>query len=623
MPQTTQFRSRPAALRPRTPAPVTYNPQYVTCPSCRAPVVAPKHIFHCSQINGNNGSATNTDDHANPHQHMSSNRHEAESVGQFLRSAARGLRPSSHISDNLATQLSGMIGLGLPAAWYASDSSPLTDKSGNDDLTHEQWLARNKQKKQLVGVELNPGPQTSEYKIPFEDSIHRPQHKPGTQWEWKKDPPMQPLVGVEPNPGPIKFNLTAGKSHPPRKRKMQQRKYKQKQKQKERPVVVQPKVAVVKSNNNRVRAKIPRELSLLRRVANQYARFLKSPHSMPPRIGSTGNNPTRFMHGFFIGTYPFVNINSLPSTEFMAYLAPKFRTSGSVSTSVAPLTVCFSNSPSINFQDATNSTITKVNYTNSAGFTSAVNNARLSGMSISIDCRCPATDKKPYVYAGLWRNNDYVVAGDLANNANQISNLNSSQVRGSYTSVELTGMTASSVYLPGDTNNFKFSTYIANSNSDLINVPIPYVGMTGCSNNTTVSIYVTAWYELMSTTDALFTSAEDFKVGPKIDANDLFNELPAMNPVSSKIISTGIRTTTGFQSSAMVPMLTTAVESSDEKLARLENTVKQLTLKIEEDEEKYISCDEPVTPVHNSLSQSTIMQLQQIIGSKTTPKSLP
>lgn len=591
-------------------------------------------------INGNNGSFTNTDDHA--HQHTAGN-------GQFMRSASHLARNIHRAENSIPAQAIGLGALGFPAAMYYSDTQLV--KPSKQQKPHSYKVISSKDErlqvynpsfddrvlrknsklpekvtqfdKLLVGVESNPGPSksSSNEKWNWEAASHTPETiledtTPGSRYTHVLRPSTGPsnremhaINGNSMNKATMP-SLKRKKKLPPRPKA----KAKSEPKYKKRPV----QRTVAKSRSK----VLPREISLVRRLAAKYMYFLKNPNTMPPRIGGCSQG-TCLVHGYFINTYSFININGLPTTDYVFALNPKVY---AVANS-GPISVYASNGSTIPFSDATNAINQYPVFSNQQAIFDMfkyTTSARYLGGSVSIDCRCPATDRAAYLYAGLCPRNTGAADPPNSTTAQTLRVMSSADIRAQVYTTELPGRTASSVYIPSSVGCFIFSHTPFLNTESVINSPIPFVGMTGCNNNHTVTTIVSMWFEAQM--DSRTSSFAGFASGPRVNSEDIFDELKPFPTVSSKIIPTGPRSASSSLDYVQTMMPMVEPQTQEDKLllkvSELEEKYSKLSLRLDEEDEKFVDITD------NHLSQSTIdlaKTLRQLStpGSKTTPKTLP
>lgn len=697
------YKVRPANIRPRAP-PITYNPINTFCPQCRSPLSTQKHILTCSQINGNNGSATNTDDHAqhvSPY-HIPANR---DPGGHFLSPLLPHAIDAVDAASHLLKPVSDYVD--LPAAYSAVQSAPdrfadwfMNSQAANAAYALADYISP---PQPLVGVETNPGPRDRPVGLSFDDLPHEnghdvhehddlvpqfepiaprnrrnaivpsiPRNQQPDDDRYTHDPdsgfppgfiqqlhdiqhhsnnmlPQKMLVGIEPNPGPPKMHTkhkTEKKAKAKRPAKKQARTTK----------------TIVKSRplpkGIRGAAKVD---SREQRIAKQYATFLRNPVFAPPRLGSSGSTPTQLVHGYFRKSYnmsaPFSLLTN--STCVTACINPVlFRAFNTLTEYQAPITICFTNAGNVlpNLGNAVGDTAV-VEFTNAAslknqvlGTTTLIGNAPLArfvGGCITLECRCPlTTTAPPYMFGGTLSNFPIDSAANknvpAINPSQQLSAASPDALRALPNSIDVPGMTVSNYYYPSDANSLLFNPLTARNSGNIIIPPatIPYVGMVNCPTSAIVTVSVSGWFEvqpftLAAGTSPYITTADygGWKLGPKVSAEDIFDHLPTFRSLSTRILGTGSKTNTVGSSaySALFANASPPPKTLEEKFQELEEKYQKLSLRIEDEEEKYVSLSEPSpsnTPLgkNRDLSQSTIdlarsIKLMQSNGSKATPKS--
>jgi len=375
------------------------------------------------------------------------------------------------------------------------------------------------------------------------------------------------------------------------------------------------------------RAALPTEIKLERSVARQYQAFLASPNKLPPRLGDSGNTPTMLIHGYYVTSYAVPTINSILATEMMVFTSPTlFASSTTVNTAaVAPIYVCFSNGTTVAFNDTTNGRAYPLPFSNNTNLSTMVAYtvgipSRYLGSSVSIDCRCPGTSSKPFMYAGNLPGQETGMINDRVTLAAQLQYKTPTALRSSPFSDEVPGMTCYSTYFPKDANALTFKTNY-NTQTDLNDSSVPYVGCSGMVTGTTVNVMVSSWFEVQ--VSASNQMSMGLKKGPKVSSSDVFDELKSAHTTGEGLINVGQRTVSGRMAPLSQNNPTGATSTTDlleQKLAELEAKYTNLSLRLDDDE-KYISLDQD-----EPLSQSTIdlartIKQYSLTGSKTTPKS--
>lgn len=386
-----------------------------------------------------------------------------------------------------------------------------------------------------------------------------------------------------------------------------------------------------------------------KKLALRYAKFLKNPALPPPRLGSSGSLPTKLLHGFYELTVNMANPNfgnnaALTNcTDLLVFLTPIMTScsTNTVSNFSTPICINVANGPTITLNGSTNNTWAGVNYANNtallgeAGNTASslgVPQARFLGGHVSIKCRCPvSTTAAPYLFGGLLPS----VRGNGTNSTaadptKQLNSYSTSQVRSLLCSQEIEAMQGSAVYLPSSSTVLDFNNFVCNytSTNSIPMAPVPYIGMTGCPTTATVTIYVSSYFEIQQTPDNC--NYGGWNKGPKLSTEDIFDNLPNINPVKlialnlgSKVVGGSSGTAVMAQMKAMLDPTPPTIEQKFDNLkvemARLSSMYKELTIQLEDEEdEKYIS-----SPIQNyqSLSKSTI-DLALSLKEKLTPGSV-
>jgi hypothetical protein len=372
-----------------------------------------------------------------------------------------------------------------------------------------------------------------------------------------------------------------------------------------------------------------------KRIAARYSRFLKYPALPPPRLGSTGNMPTKLVHGYYKSTFsmaaPSFGVNTITNaTEFVGFLCPKIvGTFANPSAYFSPIGLGFSNSSSVAFfsnagAGGNSNTFGCPNFLNSTALWNEVGTnadtitpnpmARWLGAAISVECRCPmSTTAPPYLFGGLLPADYSANIGPVSvSTSNQLNQLTTTQIRALPSTQEVQGYEISAVYIPDTPNALQFDPYTANGNTSgtlstgMISSAIPYIGMSGCPTTATITVYVTSWFEIQQTPNNA-NYASGWRIGPKVSSEDVYDNLKRISPVSNRIVNIGAKQASFSLSSFLMSCRKPPEEIPlSVKLANLCDEVKQLKLQIEdEEEEKYVTTSPPDTPKHN-LSQSTI-----------------
>lgn len=375
------------------------------------------------------------------------------------------------------------------------------------------------------------------------------------------------------------------------------------------------------------------------KIARKYASFLRSPSFKPPRLGSSGNKPTNLVHGYFRKSYnmsaPYASV--VNATCLTATINPVlFNQYISVSDYVSPIVVGFSTTPDI--KPSTNNATANFelnNFYNVEALYRQVlgsNNvntsnplARYLGGSICIECRCPmTTTAPPFLFGGLLQEYTISTAGDTIKKDSQLMTFTPAQVRNLPESDDKNGFVVSSVYQPCSANDLLFNRDCAryvNADPRQPPSPIPYVGMVNCPTSAVVTVTVSGWFEIMENVyvDGNTVTTADYggwDKGPKISAEDVFDNLPKIQSVTTRLL--GMGTKSNMTSMAALVAAREREEhppqpSIYDELQILKKEISQLKLQIEEEEdEKYFeyeatqTLDKQETPIYKNLSKSTI-----------------
>jgi hypothetical protein len=379
-----------------------------------------------------------------------------------------------------------------------------------------------------------------------------------------------------------------------------------------------------------------------RRLASKYSSFLKNPVFRPPRLGSTGSNPTKLLHGYYEITFNMAATgltNNLAATDLIVFISPKmFKFFSSPSSFSGPVNIgtainsnsTFTNiaaTSSIDCFDFTNVTPLK----NETGCTSSSTQnplARFVGGHVSLRCRCPiSTTAPPFMYGGLLPSQEITIgAGNTnADPSTQLNQLTSTQIRGLPSTAEITGMEGSVVYVPGSANDLVFNPFALTYNAaNLPHSTIPYIGMTGCNTAANFTIVFSGWWEIMQTKDN--AAYGGWSLGPKLSTEDIFDNLKRIKPVNSYALNQGAKSNAGKISIAQMiaPPIKKPEEEFDQlkiQLKELNEKFRNLTVDLDSEDEKYLSVSSPVSPKYQSLSRSTI-DLALQLKDKLTPGSV-
>lgn len=394
-----------------------------------------------------------------------------------------------------------------------------------------------------------------------------------------------------------------------------------------------------------------------KRLALKYASFMKNPVFTPPRLGSTGNIPTNLIHGYFRTSYNMAAANNLVNaTTVIAYISPvMFKQFVTVDSFVSPVTVGFTTTntafPSAGgatgdyvMHPFTNDEAMKrqVNGSNNANWPNAL--ARLVGGAITVECRCPmTTTAPPFLYGGLLT--QFPATNDDLNTValnKQLIHFSPNQIRSLPTTADVPGFSVSSVYQPDNAKNLEFNNIVARycSSSNTVGpkmqaAPIPYVGMVNCPTSAVITITASCWFEYQqisfSDAGALYNTAEysGWNKGPKLSTEDIFDHLPKIRSVSTRIIGMGAKASSATNPlSAFVERPPTKEINLLDEIKFLREQYEKLRLQIDEEEdEKYFdieatpSLDKQDTPIYKGLSKSTI-DLAMSLKKTLTPGSV-
>lgn len=395
-----------------------------------------------------------------------------------------------------------------------------------------------------------------------------------------------------------------------------------------------------------------------KRLAKKYASFLKNPVFTPPRLGSTGNLPTNLMHGYFRVSYNMSAANNLANaTTAIVYISPvMFKQFNTVSNFVSPITIGFTttNTAVPSAGGATGDYVMspfnndeamkrQVNATANQDYPNAL--ARFVGGSLTLECRCPmTTTAPPFLYGGLLT--QFPVSATDPTNADlakQLIHFNPNQIRSLPNTVDVPGFSVSSVYQPNSNNNLEFNNLVARNASNTNTVgpkmqlsPIPYVGMVNCPTSAIITITASCWFEYqqLSYSDGttLYDTAQysGWNKGPKLSTEDVFDHLPKIRSVSTKVIGMGAKANSSSNPLGVFverPIATTEVDLVQE-IKFLREQYEKLRLQIEEEEdEKYFdieatpTLDKQDTPIYKGLSKSTL-DLAMSLKKTLTPGSV-
>lgn len=646
------------------------------------------------QINGNNGSFTNTDDHAHQHTHAN---------GQIIRAAGHA---ASHRSLVAASAGAGL--LGFPASMYAAntawvdqsipDPKPKSynviskhdqrfksyNPSFNDRVSHKnqplgdadknnipqvdrpfpiktsqlrkERIISNKEQHILNGnsaaggvIDPNTGSET--FMDENGDYVHRPRRptNPRTNWDWTKTPvgsafsKPKPFVRI-PSAGPTNQQMHAMNGNNKKKLKMGPH--------------PRPKATVRKSPPKKKSVpKVPKVISKEKRLAQKYATFLKSPSYTPPRLGSSGSNPTNIIHGYFRQSFnmsaPIFAVTN--ATTCIAVLNPVLFNQFITSTNyICPFTVSFT-------QDGTiKPTIAGVTgnffigaYSNDAALKTQVIGTgtidtscplgRFLGGSITIECRCPmATTAPPFMFGGsLPAYPASTSATNTINTSSQLTNYTANSIRNLPNTVDLPGFQASAVYVPNNNNALQFNStacaYVSTNPNQIVSA-IPYVGFVNCPTSAVVTITVSSWFEVQQNVATIaggvVVDTADYggwALGPKLSTEDIFDNLPNIRPVSTKVLSMGAKASSAGAGSIAALMAMNEAETHpppptlQQQLDILKAQISHLTVKVNDDEdEKYYEFEHTPqldkSPNYKNLSKSTL-DLAMSIKKTLTPGS--
>lgn len=369
----------------------------------------------------------------------------------------------------------------------------------------------------------------------------------------------------------------------------------------QQPITRQQVVSLVIDAMKRVKPNVPREIKEVRSLAARYLTCLKNPALTPPRVGSTGETPTIIVHGFYIATVVIGTVSATQASDFLAYLSPRMFYGASGSNSNNPITYSMSNTPTAAFNAAGSAQLTTAPFLNQQAMLDGlglldnaitVPNARMLSGAISLDCRCPGTGTRPYMWAGLLPNQNTISATNpLADPTLQLQAYSSTSIRGFPCTVELPGMTGSARYFPKDAEALEFSPALCattSSSSTLINSSIPFVGMSGCVAGSTVTITASAFFEVQTRNNT--DQRPGFKFGPKCSSNDVYNELKRFPPASNAVQQIGAKVSSGPSTGSHMVMFTPPLPATrtaplptvQDKLDKLETLFQRFQLEMYE-----------------------------------------
>lgn len=393
------------------------------------------------------------------------------------------------------------------------------------------------------------------------------------------------------------------------------------------------------------------------KLAAKYSSFLKTPTYTPPRLGSSGNNPTNLIHGYYRGTFnmsePFDAVTN--ATCLLASINPVMFTQFVDATLFScPIIICATTTPDIvptisnitggfKVQSYLNETSMKTAVIGSTTSSTPNPLSRFLGASITLECRCPmTTTAPPFAFGGTLAEYPSKATNPETIDINSmLHNFKIGAVRNLPESLDIPGFNVSSVYVPNTANSLLFNTLTARNSGTAPLTPVaavPYVGLTNCPTSAVVTISVSAWFEYQEniTTNAgnSVTTADfgGWNVGPKVSTEDIFDHLKRIKPTSNRVIGLGAKSNlaTGFTSLLQAraaeqqpPTLDLALE-----ISKLKKQYEKLRIQIDEEEdEKYFdtevtpTLDKQQTPNYSGLSKSTI-DLAMSLKKSLTPGSV-
>lgn len=384
-------------------------------------------------------------------------------------------------------------------------------------------------------------------------------------------------------------------------KKAEKRKFKRKNK---KGIVINNTIA--KSKPRVLKPKLDPKDSAEKKLAMRYLSFLKHPTTTPPRIGSSGKIPTKILHGYYEVTInmasPGFGTNSalVNATDVVVFLTPKmFSYYSSGQLFAAPISIGLATSGTVAFTNVgsggtatstfgcpnfANFTALK-NETGATSSSSALPLTRFLGGHVSLSCKCPmATTAPPSVFGGLLPSSLCKFDSTFMDPALQLNSFTNTEIRSLLCSTpDLPGMTISSVYAPATANQLQFDPNCCNYSGASFTpcYPIPYACMTGCPTTSTITLYVSAYFEVQQT--SANAAYGGWGVGPKLSTEDIYDYLPNFKTVSPIPQGLGAKANSGTNSvmAQMRQLRAPEPESVDSKIADLQNTFKSLKIQMD------------------------------------------
>lgn len=622
-------------------------------------------------------SPTNQDMHAYNGNQFHQHHH---GWGDFIRAAGRGLARSTNPADKFALAGLGSAGLIGSALGYTSTqnmSKPLSELrvqlfGGVEKHDPNKWqkvLPKTITNKEMHAVNGNikhefgdTWKDTAERVIHSEDDIkHHSKNKFGDEWLAnaekiihmdgpKRAPSNKEMHTINGNIyGPMNVGVKE-KTHKNQLRRLARKINKQrsnvKVNKKKGRVIVNNKIAIAKRGR---RSNVPRkdikQLKAEDRLAAKYTAFLKNPVFRPPPLGSTGQTPVKLLHGFKEITISMGTLGGLACTEFIAFLSPKlFGLFTSVSNYTVPITYGGAVNGTVNFQNvASNSAMVTSDFENltslkneagNTNSTSPVPMVRFVGGHVSLRCRCPmSTTAPPYLFGGLLPSQVTAASNpQIVDTSSQLTALTSTAIRALPSTVEIDGFDVSSVYIPGSAKSLDFSNFVAQYNAtNMDSTAVPYIGMSGCPTTATVTLVVSAWFEIQQ--NVVNQNYSGWQLGPKVSTEDIYDRIKRFKTVNPVLLQEGGKTNSGSRGAAftIAEFIKPTVYDPQKELDDLRNQLthmnerfKKLTVETNsnsEDDEKFSHVSTPESPQYRSLSRSTI-DLALHLKDKLTPGSV-
>ena len=492
-----------------------------------------------------------------------SHQHHREN-GDFIRAAARGLRPNANQADRFAAGALAqtlLVGGGLAYSGFKDLGRPLNElreqifgRTGpsHRDVILSKDIDRGVQDTPVSQINGTHGEATNtddvskSQKMPLDVEAQQAAYeKWGNAW-------AKPVSQINGNNGEATNSDDvegAKKKTTAQKEKAKVRKEKRKLKKLEKKK--QQAQAPTAKPTSQPKAKVPPEISHLRSIAKQYWAALKNPAStIPPPLGGSGL-PTNIVMGYVratltASTVPGWNASSCSATTVGLMMHPAmFQKTGwnytaSKYIGLAPI-ITFANaagSESVSYDTCTTAATNGVlGWSNSTPLTNIANNCRARMLSggLSISIRCNGTSKAPILFAGTIES----FAGSNLTPSAPSGTFDIRQGIGSYTWNGLLtdqsftfvdGTSVSNNYRPNTTEALELlqiitdTTALSATNPNVLDNGFPYVGATGLSSECVIYIEAVAWYEMLPNINARLYALGQKE--PRINPTDVFNELP-------------------------------------------------------------------------------------------------